>query len=81
MKATYQVNYYGMLAERRGLSEEPVHSHATTASELYAEIDQAHHLGLSQRDLRAAINDEFAAWDHPLANGDRIAFLPPMSGG
>ena len=49
--------------------------------ELYTELDAEHRLGLSANDLRAAVNDEFAAWSHPLNDGDRIAFLPPMSGG
>jgi molybdopterin converting factor small subunit len=30
---------------------------------------------------RVAVNAEFAAPDAPLAEGDEIAFLPPMSGG
>jgi molybdopterin converting factor small subunit len=30
---------------------------------------------------RVAVNAEFADWDTPLAGGDEVAFLPPMSGG
>jgi len=30
---------------------------------------------------RVAVNAEFAPADTPLADGDEIAFLPPMSGG
>lgn len=30
---------------------------------------------------RVAVNAEFAAPDAPLAEGDEVAFLPPMSGG
>ena len=48
---TYQIHYFGLLSERRGLA------------------------------LRIAVNDEMVGWDHPLTNGDHIAFLPPMSGG
>jgi len=77
----YQVSYFGMLAERRGLAEENVRHASDTPAELYAWLDEQHHLGLAVSDLRAAVNDEFVAWDHPLKDGDRIAFLPPMSGG
>lgn len=31
--------------------------------------------------MRVAINQRFAAADTPLADGDELAFLPPISGG
>ena len=31
--------------------------------------------------VRAARNGAYAAWDAPLADGDQVAFLPPVSGG
>ncbi len=78
---TYLVSYFGLLAERRGLSDESLTSHATTPAELYTELNDAHHLGLKIEHFRAAVNDEFAPWDLSLHDQDRIAFLPPMSGG
>lgn len=80
MKA-HTISYFGLLVERRGLSEETVKSSATTPAALYAELDATHHLGLATANFRVAVNDEFVSWDHPLADGDRIALLPPMSGG
>lgn len=78
---TFTVCYFGLLAERRGLSEESVTSSATTPAMLYAELDATHALGLAVEDFRAAVNDEFVSWNHPLAGNDTIALLPPMSGG
>lgn len=78
---TYQVCYFGLLAERRGLREESITSAAATPAELYAELDAGHQLGLQVEHFRAAVNDEFAAWDRPLHENDRVGFLPPMSGG
>ena len=74
---TVTVCYYGLLAERRGLAEERVTTAATTPSGLFAELG----LGVSLSSLRAAVNDEFVSWEHPLKDGDSIALLPPMSGG
>ncbi len=74
---TVTVCYYGLLAERRGLADERVTTAATTPAGLYAELG----LGVSISGLRAAVNDEFVAWDHPLTDGDQLALLPPMSGG
>src|SRR5919106_2318096 len=31
--------------------------------------------------VRAARNGAYAEWDVPLADGDEVAFLPPVSGG
>ncbi len=81
MNPVYQVSYYGLLGERRGVSVETVNHPAATAKDLYQELDATHQLGFAVSDLRAAVNDEFVPWDHPLKDGDRIAFLPPMSGG
>ncbi|MBC8126122.1 MAG: MoaD/ThiS family protein [Gloeobacteraceae cyanobacterium ES-bin-144] len=77
----YQVCYFGILAERRGHAEEQIRHDATTPAELYQDLNTRFSLGLAAEDIRAAVNDEFASWSHPLKDGDRIAFLPPMSGG
>jgi molybdopterin synthase catalytic subunit len=34
-----------------------------------------------QRSLLFAVNEEYAEFSHPLSDGDRIAVLPPVSGG
>jgi molybdopterin synthase sulfur carrier subunit len=78
---TYPIQYFGLLAERRGLADETITSAAATPAVIYQEIVSRHPLGMAMRDLRAVVNDEFASWDQPLKDGDRIAFLPPMSGG
>lgn len=77
----YRVLYFGLLAERRGVAEEAVTSDASTPAALYAELDSRHALGLAIGNFRAAVNDEFAAWEAILSDGDSVAFLPPMSGG
>lgn len=81
MNPTYQVHYFGLLNERRGLAEERVSHPATTAAGLYETLNAEHRLGLATADFRVAVNDEFVSWDHLLKDGDRIALLPPMSGG
>ncbi len=44
-----------------------------------------HQLGLEPAappaGVRVAINQQFASWEAPLAGGDELAFLPPISGG
>lgn len=31
--------------------------------------------------IRAAVNQEYVRFDHPVADGDEIAFFPPVTGG
>ena len=31
--------------------------------------------------VRFAVNQDFAGLDHPLADGDEVAFFPPVTGG
>ncbi|MDE0781288.1 MAG: molybdopterin converting factor subunit 1 [Alphaproteobacteria bacterium] len=31
--------------------------------------------------IRAAVNQEYVQFDHAVANGDEIAFFPPVTGG
>ena len=31
--------------------------------------------------VRAAVNQEYVPLDHPIAEGDEIAFFPPVTGG
>ena len=33
------------------------------------------------RQIRAAVNQEFCAPDHPVRPGDEVAFFPPVTGG
>jgi molybdopterin converting factor subunit 1 len=75
------IYYFGLLAERRGLAEEKIDSSASTPAAVYAELDAQYPLGLHITDIRAAVNDEFVSFQHPLKVNDTLAFLPPMSGG
>jgi molybdopterin synthase sulfur carrier subunit len=81
MNPTYCIHWFGLLAERRGLAEETISHGATTTAALYSDLAETHRIGIAMSNLRAAVNDVFVPWDHSLNDGDRIAFLPPMSGG
>jgi molybdopterin converting factor small subunit len=34
-----------------------------------------------RRATKPAVNLEYTTWDHPLQDGDEVAFIPPVSGG
>jgi len=75
------VQYFAAFRDRAGCEEETVETDARDPAGLYAELEAAHSLGLGAERLKVAVNDEFAAWDRPLEDGDRIVFIPPGAGG
>ena len=80
---TIQLRYFAVLREHLGRSEEtldvPV---GTTTSEAYALVtaDQPRLAGL-RRSMMLMVNEEYVRGDHMLADGDELAFIPPVSGG
>ena len=69
--------YFAALREAAGKEREI----RTTPAALYAELQTEYALPLPQSRLRAARNHTFCEWDTPLADGDTIAFIPPVAGG
>lgn len=84
--ATVRVRLFAALREQAGWSERPVAiADGATARSLWRQLDP---LGSGPATapalpsgLRVAINQRFAAADTVLADGDELAFLPPISGG
>ena len=75
------VQYFAVLREQAGCSAETVSTAAATPAALYDELRARHPFHLARAQLRVAIDDEFASWDAPLADGARIVFIPPVAGG
>jgi molybdenum cofactor guanylyltransferase len=75
------VQYYALLREQAGRREESLTSAARTPLELYAELGARYGFSLPAEMLRVAINTEFRDWSTPLADGDRVVFIPPVAGG
>ena len=78
---TVQVQYYAILREQAGRSEERVDTTTTTPAALYEELRARHGFGLERSQLRVAIDGEFADWNSALTAGTRIVFIPPVAGG
>jgi molybdopterin converting factor subunit 1 len=76
-----KIQYYAILREQAGRSEETVETAAATASELFAELHAQHGFTLSREQLKVAVNGEFCDWSHVLGAGDAVVFIPPVAGG
>ena len=76
-----KVQYYAILREQAGRSEESVTTRAQTPRELYEELRAKYPFSLAPEMLRVAVNSEFGEWLQPLAEGDAVVFIPPVAGG
>jgi MoaE-MoaD fusion protein len=72
---TVRVRLFAGLRERAGWSEREVD--ARSVGEVWAELG----LGDEPAGLLYAVNQEYAERDQPLAEGDEVAVIPPVSGG
>lgn len=80
-RKTLRVQYFALLREQAGRSEETLESTAATPAMLYRELQARHPFRLQKEQLRVAVNTEFSDWQAPLKAGDTIVFIPPVAGG
>ncbi|MDY6948614.1 MAG: molybdopterin converting factor subunit 1 [Pseudomonadota bacterium] len=78
---TLRVQYFAILREQAGRSEETLDTTAATAAELYDELRRRHPFQLAPAQLKVALNSEFSDWQAPLRHGDTVVFIPPVAGG
>lgn len=78
---TVHLSYYALLREERGIGDETIHTSATTALDLYKELQVRHNFSLTEDSVKVSVNDTFSSWQTELNDDDRIVFIPPVSGG
>lgn len=75
------IQYFALMREQAGRSEEKLETLAATPAELYAELTLRYGFTLSREQLKVAVNSEFSDWSQRLATGDAVVFIPPVAGG
>ena len=48
---------------------------------VYEALSGRYAFPMPKENVHLAVNDEYAPWDMPLRQGDRVVFIPPVSGG
>ena len=76
-----KIQYYALMREQAGRSEETVDTAAATPADLYGELAARYGFTLSREQLKVAVNSEFSDWSRPLSQGDAVVFIPPVAGG
>jgi MoaE-MoaD fusion protein len=78
-----RVLFFGRLKEIVGRAEDEAElTDGARVEDLFARYGNRYpELARYRSSVVASVNQEFAAWRAPLASGDEVAFLPPVSGG
>jgi molybdenum cofactor guanylyltransferase len=76
-----KIQYYALMREQAGRSEENLETSAATPADLYSELTARYGFTLAREQLKVAVNSEFSDWSRPLAAGDAVVFIPPVAGG
>lgn len=82
-KKWVRVRYFAILRERVGVDEErlEIPSEALAGGVLDAVVERHPQVAAYRTRLRLALNEEFVPADAPVADGDEVALIPPVSGG
>jgi len=76
-----KIQYYALMREQAGRSEELLDTAAATPAALYGELTARYGFTLLREQLKVAVNSEFSEWSRPLSAGDAVVFIPPVAGG
>ena len=76
-----KIQYYALMREQAGRSEETVETSSLTPAELYLELTARYGFTLSREQLKVAVNSEFSDWSRKLNMGDAVVFILPVAGG
>ncbi|HKW07307.1 MAG TPA: MoaD/ThiS family protein [Candidatus Dormibacteraeota bacterium] len=77
-----RVRFFARLRELAGLETQDVKSSpSASVASVYAAMRAYHPELPPQAAVSAALNHEFVDWDAVVADGDEVAFIPPVSGG
>jgi molybdopterin synthase sulfur carrier subunit len=66
-----KVLYFAWVRQKVGMAEEDIAPRSPGHAAAFAD----------PRQLRAAVNQDFATPDAPVGPGDEVAFFPPVTGG
>lgn len=77
-----RVIYFAAVRDLVGLDEETIDlADGATSTKDLVDLLLGRHERLSMEGVRLAVNEEFVDAPHPLAGGDTVALIPPVSGG
>lgn len=80
-KKTIRIQYFAILREQRGCTEEAIQTGLTTPEELYKHLQMLYRFTLPVELLRVSVNNRFVEMTSTLTEGDTVVFISPVAGG
>lgn len=77
---TITVLYFASFQEAAGIDSETLEKPMSLTA-LYENLKQKYQFKFQLAHIRVAVDGVFVGWQHEIADGNEIAFIPPVSGG
>jgi len=75
------IEYFAVFRAQAKRASEDVPFDGSSLTEIFESARIRHGFALSRDSVHVAVNDAYASWDAVLNPGDRVVFIPPVSGG
>jgi molybdopterin synthase sulfur carrier subunit len=75
------IEYFAVFRAQAKCASEDVTLDGSSLAEIFEHAKTRHGFTLSRDSVHVAVNDAYASWDTVLNPGDRVVFIPPVSGG
>lgn len=75
------IEYFAVFRAQAKCTSEDVPFDGASLVALYESAKARHGFALTRDSVHVAVNDAYASWDTVLNPGDRVVFIPPVSGG
>lgn len=75
------LRYFAVLKDCAQKTGETRSTSASSAAELYRELQRCYGFTVPDTHIRVAINERFESMNYRLQADDRVAFIPPVTGG
>jgi molybdopterin converting factor subunit 1 len=77
-----KIEYFAVLKEQAGREREDITvAEGANVVQIYETLARRHNFSVRSEYIRAAVNDAFVSADHIVQPGDKVVFIPPVSGG
>jgi molybdopterin converting factor subunit 1 len=75
------IEYFAVFRAQAKRASEEIPFEGSSLADLYEALRTRHGFALARDSVHVAVNDAYTSWDAVLQPGDRVVFIPPVSGG